>query len=122
MTMVLKTRAIGLGTTFVAPKKAKGIANTAPTKVPKNAMQRVSKSRYGTPSVVRLNNRDEEGWNIPLIMDLATAHPSTSVPPLFLNAVLDQAIRNAIITSVMTTTIHNLGLASYISWIVIPGL
>ena len=89
MTTVLKKNAIGFGTTFVAPKNAKGIARMAPTSVPKNAIQRVSSKRYGTPSVVKLNKREVAGWNIPLIIDLATAHPSTSVPSLPLNAVLD---------------------------------
>ena len=45
ITIVLNTRAIGLGTTFVAPKKANGIASTAPTSVPKKAIHSVSNNK-----------------------------------------------------------------------------
>ena len=45
ITTVLKKMAMGDGTMFVAPRKAKGTARTAPTRVPRKAMHSVSTRR-----------------------------------------------------------------------------
>jgi len=42
-----------------------GIAKIAPTNVPRNAIAIVSNNKYGTPFVVKFNNKDVSGVTIP---------------------------------------------------------
>ena len=53
------------GTRLLADRNDSGSEMTAPMIVPRNAMQKVSSSKYGTPSVPSVNRSFAEGWKMP---------------------------------------------------------
>ena len=72
----LKMNATGLGMIFGLARKLMGRARMPPTTVPRMAMQTVSISRYGTPSVEVENRR----FTRPQKMPLATSVPLAAKP------------------------------------------
>ena len=82
------------GTRLLADRNDSGSEMTAPTIVPRNAMQKVSSSKYGTPSVPSVNRSFAEGWKMPERMLPATSNP-LPVGLLTLTAEPDHASRHA---------------------------
>ena len=76
----LKMNATGLGMIFGLARKLMGRARMPPTTVPRMAMQTVSISRYGTPSVEVENRRFISGLTRPQKMPLATSVPLAAKP------------------------------------------
>ena len=88
------TSATPFGTRLLADKNDSGSEMTAPTIVPRNAMQNVSSSRYGTPSVPSVHRSFADGWKMPERMFPATSSP-LPVGLLTRTAEPDQASRHA---------------------------
>ena len=61
MIITLPIRLIGFGTILVAEINANGTAKIAPTTVPRNAIQTVSRSKYAIHVVVKLNSNSVYG-------------------------------------------------------------
>ena len=100
--------AMGRGTRLLAERKESGSEMTAPTIVPRNAMQNVSSSRYGTPSVPSVNRSFADGWKMPERMFLATSSP-LPVGLLTRTAEADHASRQATIKAASSCQIQVLG-------------
>src|SRR5574337_1471166 len=75
---------------FVADKKDKGTAITAPTSVPKTAIAIVCNKRYPTPDVSSANKNFKSGWKIPLKILPAIAVPFSDIPDIFITVIEDR--------------------------------
>ena len=95
-------------------RKLMGRARMPPTTVPRMAIQTVSISRYGTPSVVVENSRFRSGLTRPQKMPLATSVPLTASP---LNVMLeaDQLSSSAMMNTTSVYIHHLRGRDSYFS-------
>ena len=100
--------AIGFGTRLLAERNASGSEMTAPTIVPRNAMQNVSSSRYGTPFVPSVKRSFPDGWKMPERMFPATARP-LPVGLLTRTALPDHASRHATMNAARSCRIHVFG-------------
>ena len=102
------TSATALGTRLLADRNDRGSEMTAPTIVPRNAMQNVSNRRYGTPSVPSVNRSFADGWKMPERMFPATSSPFP-VGLLTRTAEPDQASRHATQNAASSCQSHVLG-------------
>ena len=102
------TSATPRGTRLLADRNDSGSEITAPTIVPRKAMQKVSSSRYGTPFVPKVNSSFVEGWKMPERMFPATSSP-LPVGLLTFTAVPDQARRQATTKAASSCHTHVFG-------------
>ena len=102
------TSATPFGTRLLADKNDSGSEMTAPTIVPRNAMQNVSSSRYGTPFVPSVKRSFPDGWKMPERMFPATARP-LPVGLLTRTALPDHASRHATMNAARSCRIHVFG-------------